>query len=148
LLALPQQEAEEFRMIRPVAQACVAIALFALTLTSCGGTDLAATPTPNPITETFTGSLAPGQKAIHPFAVTSPGSVYTTLTALSGPALIGLGIGTWDGTTCTVGAHSENAVVGSYIGASVPSPQNLCAIVYDVNVITTTATYTVTAVHP
>ena len=132
----------------PVVRACVTVALFAVTLTSCGSNSLAATPTPNPITETFTGTLAPGQKMIHSYAVTSPGTVYTTLTTLSGPAFIGLGIGTWDGTTCTVGAHSENAVAGNYIGASVPSPQNLCAVIYDVNVITTTATYTVTVVHP
>ena len=135
-------------MNRPIARACAAIALSAVTLTSCGGDSTTASPTPNPTTETFTGTLVPGQRAIHPYAVTSPGTVYTTLTTLSGPAFIGLGIGTWDGTTCTVGAHSENLVAGDYPLASVPSPQNLCTLVDDVGVSSTTAACMVTVIHP
>ena len=134
-------------MNRPIIARACAAALLSVTLASCssGTTE---SPTPNPTTETFTGTLGPGQRAIHPYSVKLPGTVYTTLTALSGADRIGVGSGTWDGTTCTVGAHSENMVAGNSFGASVPSPQNLCAVVYDVSVITTTATYTVTAIHP
>ena len=134
------------RMNRPTASVCV-VALLCVTLASCksGST---ASPTPDPTTETFTGTLGPGQKTLHPYTVKVPGTVYTTLTALSGAARIGVGSGTWDGTTCTVGAYSDNMVVGGSFGANVANPQNLCAVVYDVNVITTTATYTLTVVHP
>jgi hypothetical protein len=141
-------EAEEIHMNRPIARTYATAALLAVTLASCGGDTTSASPTPNPVTETFTGTLAPGQKAIHPYAVTVPGTVNTTLTTLSGANYIGLGTGAWDGTTCTVGAYSGSAVVGNYFLASVPSPQNLCAVVYDVGTIATTATYTVTVVHP
>ena len=134
------------RTNRPMALACAA-ALLSVTLASCdGGTT--ASPTPNPTTETFTGSLGPGQKAVHPYTVNVAGTVYTTLTTLSGVDYIGVASGTWAGTTCTVGAHSENMRAGNSFGASVPSPQNLCTVVYDVGVITTTASYTVTVTHP
>ena len=135
-------------MILSKVRLSVALAILAAALASCSDDATVATPTPNPTTETFTGTLVPSQKVIHPYAATIPGSVTTTLTALSGAPAIGLGTGTWDGTTCTVGAHAENVVVNQYFIASVPSPQNLCAIVYDTGGVTTSATYTVTVVHP
>jgi hypothetical protein len=146
--ALPDLEAEEIRMNRPIARACAAAALAALTLTSCSNNNTATSPTPNPTTETFTGTLVPGQRAIHPYAVTTPGSVTTTLTALTGATTIGVASGTWDGAVCTIGAHSENVTVGNYFVANVPSAQNLCAMVYDTGGIVTTASYTLTVVHP
>jgi hypothetical protein len=132
---------------RPIVRAC-AIALLSVLLASCSNGGTTASPTPDPTVETFTGTLGPGQRAIHPYAVKAAGTVYTTLTTISGADRIGIGVGTWDGTTCTVGAHSESMVAGNTIGASVPNPQNLCVLVYDVGVITTAATYTVTVTHP
>ncbi|MGE5199820.1 MAG: hypothetical protein ACM3H9_09280 [Rhodospirillaceae bacterium] len=133
-------------MNRPIARAS-AVALLSLIVASCNN-DTGASPTPNPTTETFTGTLGPGQKMIHPYELKAAGTVYTTLTALSGVDYIGVGSGTWDGKTCTVAAHTENMAPGNSFGASVPSPQNLCVVVYDVGVITSTASYTLTVAHP
>jgi hypothetical protein len=147
MLALPELKAEGIHMNRHVAHASVAAVLLALTLTSCSDST-PATPTPTLTTDTFTGTLVPSQKVVHPYAVKAAGQVTTTVTALSGAAYIGVGVGTWDGTTCTVGAHAENVMTGGYFLTSVPSSQNLCTLVYDVGSITTTATYTVTVIHP
>ena len=135
-------------MILSKVRLSVALAILAAALASCSDDATVATPTPNPTTETFTGTLVPSQKVIHPYAATIPGSVATTLTALSGAATVGVGTGVWDGTTCTIGAHSESVSVGQYFLASVPSPQNLCVMVYDTGGVTTSAAYTVTVVHP
>jgi hypothetical protein len=145
--ALPKVEAEEIRMNRLVVRAYPAAALVAVTLTSCGGTT-PASPSPVLTTDTFTGTLTPGQKVVHPYAVKAAGQVTTTRTTLSGASVVGVGVGTWDGTTCTVGAHAENVAGGGYFLTNVPIPQNLCALVYDVGGITATASYTVTVSHP
>lgn len=59
------------RMNRSTVRA-YAVALLAVTLTSCGGdTTTTPTPTPTPTTETFTGTLGPAQRAIHPYTVTA-----------------------------------------------------------------------------
>ncbi len=135
-------------MNRPIARAFAAAALAALTLTSCSNNNVTASPTPNPVTETFTGTLVPGQRMVHPYSVKVPGSVTTTLTTLTGATSVGIGTGTWDGTTCAIGAHSDSVTAGNYFIASVPSPQNLCALVYDTGGVTSTAGYTVIVVHP
>jgi hypothetical protein len=147
MIALPELRAEGTCMNRPVAHAYVAAALLALALTSCSS-DTPATPSPVLTTDTFTGTLAPGQRLVHPYVVKAAGQVTTTLTALSGASYTGVGVGTWDGTTCTVGAHAENVGAGGYFLTSVPSPQNLCTLIYDVGNITATATYTLTVSHP
>jgi hypothetical protein len=134
-------------MNRPVVRRYASAALLAVALTSCGGST-PAPPSPTITTETFTGTLVPSQKVVHPYVVKAAGQVTTTLTALAGAGYIGVGVGTWDGTTCTVGAHAENVMIGGYFLTSVPSSQNLCTLVYDVGSTTTTATYTVTVSHP
>jgi hypothetical protein len=139
--------AEEIRMNRPIARASVAAALLAVVLAACSDSSSPA-PTPISTTETFTGTLLPLQKAIHPYTVKAAGSVTTTLSALSGAATIAMVVGTWDGTTCTVGGRAENVMTGGFFLTDVPSPQNMCTLVYDVGSIGTSATYTVTVIHP
>ena len=134
-------------MNRTVVRAYATAALLAVTLTSCGDST-PASPSPVLTTDTFTGTLVPGQKVVHPYAVKAAGQVTTTLATLSGASVIGIGIGTWDGATCTVGSHAENVAGGGFFLTDVPIPQNLCTLVYDVGSITTTATYTVTVSHP
>jgi hypothetical protein len=133
-------------MNRPLARGIAAAALSALTLASCGGST-PSTPSPNPVTDTFTGTLGPGGRGIHPFT-SQVGTVTTTLAALSGADYVGVGIGTWDGTTCTMVFHTENVVVNAQFLTAVPAAQNMCVMIYDVGRITTTASYTLTVVHP
>lgn len=133
-------------MNRPMARVYAA-ALLAATLTSCSSSNPSA-PTPTLTTETFIGTLSPGQKVVQPFTVKAAGTVTTTLAGLAGADYIGIGNGTWDGTICTVGVHAETVVVGNYFLTDVPGAQSLCILVYDVGRVTTTATYTVTVSHP
>jgi hypothetical protein len=134
-------------MNRSVFRAFASAALLAVTVASCGCSTPAA-PSPVLTTDTFSGTLIPGQRVVHPYVVKAAGQVTTTLSALSGSSVIGIGIGTWDGATCTVGTHAENVTAGGFFLTDVPISQNLCTLVYDVGGITTTATYTVTVSHP
>ena len=134
-------------MNRSMFRSYASAALLAAALASCSDST-PATPSPTMTTDTFAGTLVPGQRAVHPYVVKAAGQVTTTLTALAGVSFAGVAVGTWDGTTCTVGAHAENVMAGGYFLTSVPSSQNLCTLVYDVGNITTTATYTVTVIHP
>jgi hypothetical protein len=131
----------------PIARVFAAAALVVVTLTSCSDNNNT-TPTPVFKTESFSGSIAAGKTVIHPYAVNGAGTATTTLKGLVGADYVGLGTGTWDGTTCSIGIHREDVVVGGTFVADVPSPQNLCAMIYDVGRIATTATYTIEVVHP
>jgi hypothetical protein len=114
--------------------------------------DLSATPVT--YTETFSGTLAPGGSATHPFVVTVSGTVTLTLTAVTPDSALTLGfdIGTWDGTTCNpiFGTGFRNAVqTNSFAGSAIVG--NFCARVYDGDTkipVDTTASYTITVLHP
>ncbi|HUU33116.1 MAG TPA: hypothetical protein VMW48_03575 [Vicinamibacterales bacterium] len=127
----------------------------ALTASGCAGNplspsqleELAALTT---ITETFSGMVAAGAMVVHPFVGTAGGNVSLTLTAV-GPdaaALLGLGVGTWDGADCTVQISTTQAAVGEVYQASLPSPGNYCVAVSDVGTSPPDTTYTVRVAHP
>ena len=80
---------------------CIALVLTA----ACKGNDssMPTTPTaPTTTTNTFTGTVAVGGRAMHSFTVAQPGQVSVTLTAASPPAsvVLGLGIGLPGDSTC------------------------------------------------
>lgn len=111
-------------------------------------------PTPTVYTESFTGTLDPGASAVHPFAVSVAGTVTMTLSTVGPDAalVLGLDIGTWDGTTCTpvFGTGSRSATQGySFAGSAIVA--NFCARIYDsASSIPagTQATYAIKVDHP
>jgi hypothetical protein len=82
------------------------------------------------VTENFSGTVQVGGSDSHPFTVTSSGAQITLdLTSVGPPATIsmGLGIGGWDGTTCTPLSGGYGTVQAS------PTPQlggNISAGIY------------------
>ncbi len=110
------------------------------------------TPTPTPITDVFTGSIPQLGSAVHPFVVTATGSIAITLTSVSPLATMALGVavGSWDGTTCTVISQNDNVRAGGAGLTGTAVSGNYCAKVYDSGNIPdgTTVTYTVQIVHP
>ena len=89
----------------------------------------------------------------HPFTVTSSGAAITfTLTTAGPPATItmGFGIGSWDGTTCTLltGGFTNNAQAGAtpQLAGNINSGQ-FCLMVYDVGNMLAPITYTATVAH-
>src|SRR4051812_21372026 len=115
--------------------------LAALTLAAvsaaCGSNTTApTTPVISPAltTETFTGTISTANGHTYPF-VSSAGTVTLTLTSVAPDTAVplGLSIGTWSGTSCTVGTglFNDAAVQGTVISAQVSQIGSLCARVYD-----------------
>jgi len=122
--------------------------------TACGSNSTSTIPTTpvNPVTDTFAGTLNVNGAATYPFTVTVPGTVTATLTTV-GPDTtipIGFSIGTWSGTTCSVGSglFQDQAVQGAVIVATVSAPGTLCLRVYDSGTLQAAVTYSVDVVHP
>lgn len=61
--------------------------------------------------------------------------------------VVGLALGTWSGTVCSVVLTADLAGVGSAIYGQVQGQGSLCARVYDVGKITAPATFTVEVTH-
>jgi len=138
------------RSIRPVAVLALAILLIA-----CNGNNQPPTsPTPPPptVTETFTGTVNRNGAATHNFTSQASGAVTATLTTLSPDStlVIGLALGTWNGSVCQIVLPNDSATQGTVITGGVSSFGSLCVRIYDVGNITAAqpASYEITVVHP
>ncbi len=119
---------------------------------ACG--DDATTPTtPTPpvtVTETFSGSVTRNGAATHTFATQASGTVTATLTTLAPDSalVIGLSLGTFNGSACQLVITKDDATQGTVVTGGVSTLGNLCVRVYDVGNITDPITYDITVVHP
>jgi hypothetical protein len=114
------------------------------------GTNLTTPTVPGPTTtETFPGSLTVNGAATYQFASSSRGNVSATLTSV-GPdtAIIGFGIGTWNGSSCQMLIANDAATQGTNVLGQVSGVGNLCLRVYDAGKLTGPATYSVDVTHP
>jgi hypothetical protein len=139
---------------RVVLAACLAAAVMSLAAcggsSSGGGVTTSPSPTPQPKTETFNGTVAVRGCSANNFTTTADGEVDVTLTAAGPPSNVAmsLSLGTPIGGTCsliqgptTVSAGSSpqitgNATTGTY-----------CVNVCDSGAQTGTVNYTVTVQH-
>jgi len=104
--------------------------------------------TPVSVTETFSGKLTPADSKLHSFKVGA--GVVTTILSTVGPdstLVLGFGVGTWDGTSCTVVMQNDNAVQGSYLIGTATATIEMCVKAYDVGNIVEEATYEFSVVH-
>ena len=123
---------------------------------ACGSksttTTTTATTAASTTTETFTGTISANNGHTYPF-VSSVGTITLTLTSVlpdSGVAL-GISLGTWSGSACTVGTglFNDTATKGTVITGQASSIASLCARVYDgAGQIVAPTTYIITVVHP
>lgn len=130
-----------------------------LMMSACSsGSDTGSSLTPTvvtgtPVTESFTGTVAvgSGNSDIHTFTVTLGGNIAVTLTAAGPPSTIfmGLGIGTYSASTCTLLSGGSGIFqAGASAQLSGPLAQGAyCVAVYDVGNATAPVTYTVTVTH-
>ena len=126
-------------------------AVLALTTAACGGSPLSPDELASLLTtESFSGPLAVGASAVHPFVGKGAGAVTLTMTALApdNTLLLGLGLGNWDGTTCSVQISTTQGKVGTDYAATISSAGNFCVFVTDVGTLTADVTYTVQVRHP
>ncbi|MEW6319974.1 MAG: hypothetical protein AB1635_02680 [Acidobacteriota bacterium] len=107
-------------------------------------------PSPVPITVQFTGSLTRNGGATHQFDSTGPGTVQATLVSLApdGDAIVGFGLGTWNGQLCSMVLAKDDARVNTVITGSAGSAGPLCVRVWDNNLLGEETTYEITVVHP
>lgn len=107
------------------------------------------TPTPTTVTDIFSGTLTRNGASSYAFSVSSAGAVFASLSSVSDTtAVVGLSLGTWTGSSCTVVLSNDQAVQGSSVTGSVSNVGTLCARVYDVGKSTTPLDYQITVVHP
>ena len=114
------------------------------------------TPTTFQTTETFQGMLTMNGGQSYSFNVTTSGTVFVTLTALSDPLgaavpVVGLHMGTWNGTSCSIqtGIFTDNAGLNASIAGTVTGAGQLCARVYDSGSrVVNPLSFTITVVHP
>jgi hypothetical protein len=111
-------------------------------------------PGPLPTTERFTGSIGVNGAIAFPFSTASSGTISLTLTTVTpdNTAIVGLSVGTWNGTACSVstGVFNDNAQQGITVVAAVSSAgfNNVCARVYDSGKLTAGIGFEITVVRP
>jgi hypothetical protein len=120
---------------------------------STEGTSTPVAPTaPVYTTENFTGTIQQTGVASHPFTVAVGGTLTMGLTSVAPLATmaIGVGIGSWDGTTCTALSNNDNSKAGVTALSGSVVVGSYCARVYDSGNIPAggSATYTLQVVHP
>lgn len=123
---------------------------------ACGTTSTTTATAPSTAaattTETFTGTISANNGHTYPF-VSSVGTITLTLTTVlpdSGVAL-GISLGTWSGSACTVGTglFNDTAKERTVITGQASQIASLCARVYDgAGQIVAPTTYIITVVHP
>ncbi len=124
----------------------------ALTATACGddGPESPTTPTaPVAVTQTFEESLNPNGGRTHQFNADRAGDVIASLTSLTPDpeVVIGLGIGTWNGVSCSITIANDNAKLNVAIVGSATGTGAFCVRVYDVGNLTGSIDYAVTVQH-
>ena len=86
----------------------------------------------------------------HQFTATTAGSLTATLTAI-GPdedPVVGLSLGTWNGSACAIVIRQDVAVRTSVLYGTVNQAGQLCVSIYDVGRLTRPQDYEITVVHP
>ena len=132
---------------RPASVAIAVIAMF-----GCGddSVDTPTVPTPQPVTEVFTGTLSVNGGVTHPFSATTAGSLTATLTNIAPDEnpTVGLSLGTWNGSACAVVISTDAAVRTTVVYGTVNQAGQLCVRIYDVGRIANPNDYEITVVHP
>jgi hypothetical protein len=123
----------------------------ALTAAACGSSDSGnpTTPTIPTVTDTYSESLTKNDAVTKSFVTSQSGPVTATLTTLAPDStlVVGLALGTWNGTACQVVLANDKATQGSVVDAQASTSGNLCVRVYDVGNVTTPTTFEVQVVH-
>jgi hypothetical protein len=141
-------------MFRLLNKRALAVCLLAFALGACDDEATPTTPTPsNPVTETFSGTVAVNGAAVHNFSTASGGAVTATLRAIGADntLVVGLLLGNWNSTagTCSVVLANDQATGGSVLQGTMTSVGSLCVRVYDVgNVTGAPVAYSIEVVHP
>lgn len=131
----------------------MSLAVAVVILSACGDDatdDIITTPTPNPITETFAGTVTVNGAATHTFTAAAAGTVTATLTSIGPDETIvsGMVLGEWNGTGCTERITNDSAVRTTVLTGNVSQAGQLCVRIRDVGRFVEPVTYEITVIHP
>ena len=127
------------------------LAIAVLAMFGCGDdpVDTPTLPTPEPVTETFTGTLTVNGAATHPFTAGTAGSLTATLANIAPEdATVGLSLGTWNGSACAIQIATDNAVKTTVVYGLVNQAGQLCVRIQDTGRLTGAADYEISVAHP
>jgi len=139
-------------MRRSFNQGLLFAALAAISASACGS-ETPQGPTgpsaPIAVVETFTGTLTINGAITFPFNAAQAGSTNASIKALAptAGAVIGIALGTWSGTTCSIVLANDIASTGSVVTGAVQSAGSLCARVYDVGRLEAPTEFTIEVSH-
>jgi len=127
------------------------VSLIATLAAACASSPLKPEESVPQKTETFTGTISPGQIAYYPFTIQNPGSVTVTITTWapgSGPSM-GLGLGAWDNaaTKCNEQLSSPAAKVNTILTGNPQQAGVYCVALYDLGNLEVESNYTLTVQH-
>jgi hypothetical protein len=141
-------------MHRPLFRLVPLVVALALAV-GCGSspsTSTTSTP-PTMVTDVFSGTVNANGGVSDSFLVLAAGQITATLTSVSpnpDTQLVGLAIGTWNGTACstTSGIYDDSAKQGTAVIGTAGGTGTFCVRVYDVGAITDPVSFEVEVVHP
>ena len=123
--------------------------VFALTAAACGSsTAPTTTPAATTITDTYSGEIKPNNGQTWSFVTSQSGVITATITALAPDStlVVGLALGTWNGTSCQVVLVNDKATLNSSLFGQASSSGNLCVRV-SVGDVVESVTYEVQVTH-
>ena len=144
-------------MRRPIRRALLLMPSLGMTA-ACGSnnttTPVGPTTVPTVLQETFSGTLTKNAAFTHPFVVNNGGDVSVFLLSSTDPAHpdnaipIGVSLGTWNGTSCSIVIAQDNMTPSSadaptqgFLKGQATSAGNLCVRVYDVGFVPGSSNY-------
>ncbi len=126
------------------------IAAAALTA-GCGASPAQPTPPGDPKTESFDGTIRPGELLAYSFTVDNAGELSVTLASWGGSpdAGMGLAIGSWDAqaSRCNEELSSHSAKLNTVLTGNPQQPGTYCATIYDVGNLGSPAEFTLLVKH-
>ncbi len=139
--------------MRRVTLACTLV--IPVLVAGCGNDALTAlipTPVVVTVTDTFTGTVGVNGATSHPFPVVSTGGGDVTVSlktvAPDSEAVVGLSLGTWNGTACQAVISNDRATMTSALLGRATSTGTLCVRIFDVGALNEPQNYEVEVVHP
>jgi hypothetical protein len=147
---------DEWIMLRHSHRMLLAAGILALALSAAACEDGSEPPTaptpPNPVTETFTGSITREGASVQNFTASTGGTVTATLKTIGADntLVVGFDLGNWTGTACSIVLAKTDATGGTVLNGTMTASGTLCFRVYDVGNVpaNTQAAYSVEIIHP
>ncbi len=136
-------------MFRRLRHAVPAVALAMLAAAGCETTTSPPPSEPPPMTTLpFTGTIALNGAVIHRFTA-GPGEINVRLRALTPVerVTVGMSLGTWSGTSCSIVIADDNAVFNALLIGTATAAGEFCVRMHDVGKLTEPTDYTIEVTH-